>query len=201
MPTLAEAEAILADGEKQNPGSWVAHSINVARAAQSIAKLHAQLNPDVAYILGYLHDIGRREGFTDMRHILDGYNYLQSRGFEAAARICLTHPFPLKDINSVAGTWDCTPQEKQFIANYLAQIDYTPYDRLIQLCDRLALASGFCLLEKRLIDVSLRRGVNKYTVPRWKGYFALKAEFDDAIGQSIYHVLDGVVENTFDRTE
>lgn len=89
------------------------------------------------------------------------------------------------------------PQEKQFVASYLEQIEYTTYDRLIQLCDALALSSGICLLEKRLIDVSLRYGVDEYTVPRWKGYFALKAEFDEAIGCSIYQVLAGVVENTF----
>lgn len=32
---------------------------------------------------------------------------------------------------------------------------YDDYDRLVQLCDSLALPSGFCLLEKRFVDVAL----------------------------------------------
>ena len=31
---------------------------------------------------------------------------------------------------------------------------YDDYDRLVQLCDALALPSGFCLLEKRFVDGS-----------------------------------------------
>ena len=201
IPTLQQAKIMLEESEKLNPGPWVDHSINVARAAKAIASLHPELDADNAYIVGYLHDIGRRVGTTDMRqdmrHILDGYTYLNDLGFEDAARICLTHSFPIQNINMIAGVWDCTQEEKQFVATYLEQIEYTVYDRLIQLCDALALASGFCLIDKRLIDVSLRRGVDEFTVPRWKGYFALQAEFDEAIGQSIYSVLDGVVENTF----
>jgi hypothetical protein len=197
IPTLERAQALIADAAQRNPGPWVAHTTNVGRAAQAIAQRHPQLDADVAYIVGLLHDIGRRVGVTDMRHVLDGYLFLQGQGFPDAARICLTHSFPVQHIDMVAGEWDCTPEEKQFIADTLAGIEYSAYDRLIQLCDALALPAGFCLLEKRLVDVTLRRGVNEYTVPRWRGYLALQAEFDAAIRQSIYAVLDGVVENTF----
>jgi hypothetical protein len=34
-------------------------------------------------------------------------------------------------------------------------------------------------------------------VPRWKAYLNLQKEFEKAIGQSIYKVLPGVIENTF----
>ncbi len=197
IPTLERAMAMLQEGEQRNPGPWVVCTINVAKAAQSIAAFHPDLNPEDAYILGYLHDIGRREGRTGMRHILDGFRFLDSQGFEDAARICLTHSFPIKNIDMVVGTWDCTTNEKGFIATYLEQIDYTIHDRLIQLCDALAVASGYCLIEKRLVDVSLRHGVDEFTIPRWEGYLALQAEFDFAIGKSIYSVLDGVIENTF----
>jgi len=178
----------LADAEKRNPGPWIAHTIHVAKAAESIATAHPDLDPGVAFILGYLHDI---------RHTLDGYTFLAEEGFEETARICLTHSFPVKKIEMVPGKWDCSAQELAFIENYLASIEFTPYDRLIQLCDALALPSGFCLMEQRLMDVALRYGVDQYTVPRWKAYFAIQAEFDQAIGQSIYRRLDGVIENTF----
>jgi hypothetical protein len=47
------------------------------------------------------------------------------------------------------------------------------------------------------MDVALRRGVNELSVPRWKAFLEIQKEFEGAIGQSIYKVLDGVVENTF----
>ena len=76
-------------------------------------------------------------------------------------------------------------------------IEFDEYDRLIQLCDAVALPSGFCLVEKRLMDVAFRYGVNEISVPRWKAYLEIQKEFEGVIGHSIYKVLDGVVENTF----
>ena len=79
----------------------------------------------------------------------------------------------------------------------MEQIDYDRYDRLIQLCDSLALPSGFCLMEKRLVDVVMRYGTNPLTIPKWKAYFTIKDDFEGEIGGSIYALLPGVVENTF----
>jgi len=84
-----------------------------------------------------------------------------------------------------------------FLKEYLSKIEFDAYDRLIQLCDALALPSGFCLVEKRLLDVALRHGVNQYSIPRWKAYLDLQKDFEDGIGRSIYQVLPGVVEYTF----
>ena len=70
VPSLETAEALLAEAAELNPGPWVAHSHNVALAAQCLAKAHPNLEPERAYILGLLHDIGRREGVTSMRHTL-----------------------------------------------------------------------------------------------------------------------------------
>ena len=180
-----------------NPGSWVQHSFFVAKAAESIAQHHPGLNPEIAFVLGYLHDIGRRAGVTDMRHVVDGYYFLKGKGFDDAARICITHVFPIKDICAVAGKWDCTEQELEFLKEYLSSIEFDDYDRLIKLCDAIALPSGFCLVEKRLVDVALRRGVNDYSVPRWEAYLNIQAGFEKVIGQSLYRVLPCVVENTF----
>ncbi len=141
-----------------NPGPWVAHSINVARAAELIAVRHPSLDPKRAYILGLLHDIGRRAGRTGMRHVIDGYVYLSDLGYDAAARICLTHSFPYQNPRAVFGEWDCTDQEFQLMSDALMNITYDEYDRLFQLCNSLALPEGFCLIEKRLIDVFLRYG-------------------------------------------
>lgn len=197
IPTRYEAEDMLYQGGQSNPGGWYDHSQYVALGAEIIASLHPQLDSNVAYILGLLHDIGRQEGVTDMRHTIDGYRFLEPQGYTDSARICLTHSFPIKDVDAHAGIWDCPPEDVAFVAGYLDSIEYNDYDRLIQLCDALAMPTGFCLIDKRLVDISLRRGVNEYTVPRWKATFALQRHFEQIIGSSIYDHLPGVVENTF----
>jgi hypothetical protein len=95
-----------------------------------------------------------------MRHILDGYCFLKEKWFDAAARICITHSFAIKDADTIAGKWDCSEDELRFVKAYLLGIEFDEYDRLIQLCDAIVLPSGLCLMEKRLIDVALRYGVN-----------------------------------------
>ena len=197
IPNLEESQNLLSEAEKLNPGPWVQHSIYVAQAAEAIARLHPTLDPTAAYILGSLHDIGRRVGVTDLRHLLDGYHFLSTRGFEDAAQISLTHAFPAKDIRVATGEWDCSVQDFEFVKAYLSQVEYSDYDRLIQLCDALALPTGFCLIEKRLVEVAFRRGIDNHTLSRWKGYFDHQREFERIIGRSIYSVLPGVIENTF----
>lgn len=200
VPTIEVATQLMGEAEKRNPGPWVKHSIFTAQAAKAIASAHPDLDPSTAYILGYLHDIGRREGVSGMRHVLDGYTFLMGLGFDDAAGICLTHSFPLKNIEAVSGEWDCSQEEYNLVNDLLSNIEYAAYDRLIQLCDAVSLPTGFCLIEKRMVDVGLRYGVNGYTVERWKAHLQVQREFEEAIGQSIYRLLPGIVENTFGFT-
>jgi hypothetical protein len=197
IPTLDQTSVCLSEAEALNPGLWIDHSLNVAEAARAIADAHPHMDGDSAYSMGALHDIGRRAGRTEMRHVLDGYNFLIGEGHDDAARICLTHSFSLQDVNAVFGKWDCSEEELGFVRDYLSETEYTDYDRLIQLCDALALPSGCCLMEKRMVDVALRYGVNEYTVPKWEAVLQIKAGFEDVLGRSIYELLPDVVENTF----
>ena len=196
-PSKEQAVAYLRQAEELNPGGWVPHSFYVAEAAEAIAMTHPKLDSEIAYILGCLHDIGRRVGVTDMRHLIDGYQFMMAEGFAQAGRICITHSLPLKDVRAVAGKWDCTASELAWLKTYVASIEYDDYDRLLQLCDAIALPSGFVLIEKRLMDVLLRHGVDEYTVARCRQYLALQSYFEQIIGTSIYHLLPGVVENSF----
>ncbi len=198
IPDRETANRFLREAEKLNPGNWVPHSQFVAQAAEAIAKAHPKLDSEVAYVLGCLHDIGRREGVTYMRHSFDGYRFLAQQGYDDAARICITHSFWLNQgLNEYIGKWDCSAEEMQFLESYIASIEYNEYDWLIQLCDCLALPSGFCLLEKRLVDVALRYGTSQYTTAKWKVAFEYKARLEEQLGRSIYELLPGVVENTF----
>ena len=197
IPNLHDSGALLAEAEARNPGPWVAHSRVTARAADALAEHLPGVDPEAARILGLLHDIGRRAGVTHMRHIIDGYQFLHELGHEDAARICLTHSFPLQDIHAACGEWDCSADERAFVERYLAEAQYDAYDRLIQLCDACCLPTGCCLIEKRLVNVHLRYGVNEYTVPKWHAIFQIQQDLERAMGRSIYVILAGVVENTF----
>ena len=197
IPTPDIAEQLLAEAAMRNPGPWVAHSRHVALAARLIAARHPRLDVDTAYILGLLHDIGRREGRSHMRHLVDGYRFLSGLGYADAARISLTHSFPIPNIGVYAGERDCSPSDLAFLEHFIATVQFNEYDRLIQLCDAIALPSGFCLMEKRIVDVALRLGINELTLAGWEARFKIKAEIEAAIGQSIYQVLPGVMEGTF----
>ncbi len=179
-----------------NPGNWVPHSRNVALAARQIAEHHPGLDPERAYVLGLLHDLGRRTGPNKDRHILDGYDALSALGYPDAARIALTHSFPQQRADELIGAWDGAPDEFGRMISLMLAASYTEEDRLIQLCDMLALPEGCCILEKRMVDIALRYGSSPQMVQKWKAKFALKAHFDEVLGQNLYHLLPGIVETT-----
>lgn len=197
IPTKQEAEALLKEAGKLNPGPWVNHSIYAGEAAQLIAQNCNDIDSDDALVLGMLHDIGRRFGISGMRHILDGYNFLMGKGFYSVAKVCITHSFDYKDIKSAFGKWDCTDEEYAFIKQYLEDTQYDDYDRLIQLCDALAFINGYYLIEKRMVEAALRHGINQYTTLKWKATLEIKEYFEHKMGKSVYSILPGVVENTF----
>lgn len=195
-PDIQEAEYELKLAGELNPGPWVEHSKNTGLAAKYIAE-KSGLNPEKAYVLGLLHDIGRRVGFVSQRHIIEGYRYCMMKGWEDAARICMTHSYMLPNIKADVGQYDVSEQDYDFMKHYIETAVYDDYDRLLQLCDGLALAQGFCLLEKRLIDIHRRYGVNEYTVQRWNVLFEIKEDFEARMGCSLYDVLPKVEEITF----
>jgi hypothetical protein len=199
VPTREEAELILKEAEKLNPGPWVQHSRYVAQGASLIAQETHDLDPELGYILGLLHDIGRREGRYGMRHGLDGYKYIVSKGYELVGRICLSHiAFKYNNQVITVGKWDGTKEEHDFVIEYLSKADDMDYDKLIKLCDYISLPSGFCLMEKRIVEMALRGGINEYSVPRWKSTLEIQKYFEDKMGKSIYSILPRVVENTFE---
>jgi len=203
VPTVEEAKLLLQEAESMFPGPWVQHSLWAAEAAKAIAENCEGLDPEVAYILGMLHDFGRRDstkyGITTMVHILGGYNYSKKLGYDLLAQICMTHSCPTKSINDIDDIVNkkCTDEEYKFVEDYFNKVEYTDYDKLIQLCDALSLHNGFTLIEKRLVDVALRHGINEYNVPKWRAFMELKNYFEKKMGKSIYSLLPGVVENTF----
>lgn len=197
IPTLTQAEAFLNKAAQLNPGPWVAHSRVTAQAAQLIASEIPHLDPQVAFILGYLHDIGRRAGVYGMRHVIDGYRFLMARGFDDAARISLTHSYPIPNAASGSAEWDGTQADFTFLQSFLDESVYDDYDRLIQLCDTISLPTGCCLMEQRFVDVVLRYGFNEHTRAKWQAFIEIRQYFEQMIGQSIYKLIPGVIENIY----
>lgn len=196
-PDRNRAEEELIWAGQQNPGAWVDHSRYVAMACENIAARCKTLDRERAYVLGLLHDIGRYPGRTSERHLVDGWRRCMEHGWEEAARICISHAFMIQDIDTSIGEFDVSPEDYQFMKEYIEKAVYNDYDSLVQLSDSLALPTGFCLLEKRFVDVTMRYGVHPATVPRWKRIFELKEYFEKQMGCSVYDVLPGVKENTF----
>jgi putative nucleotidyltransferase with HDIG domain len=189
VPALQEAEDVLLWAHEQNPGHWVDHSRTVARAAQTIA-LQCGMDGDTAYILGLLHDIGRYEGATGLRHVYAGYNLMNERGYSHNARICLTHSFPDKDIKSFYGNNDCTKDETKEIKLQLKRCEYDDYDRLIQLCDTISFPQGIGVMEIRFVNAARRYNIlNKRILKKWNAFYKIKTCFDDICGMNIYHLF------------
>ena len=84
------------------------------------------------------------------------------------------HAFMIQNINTSIGTFDVSDEDYMFMEHFIENAVYDDYDRLVQLCDALALPTGFCLLEKRFVDVAIRYGTPPVTVDRWKKTLEIK---------------------------
>ena len=196
MLTVEKALDKLSIAAQMNPGPWEQHSFSVANNARLIARHVPHMDCDRAYVMGLMHDIGRRAGVTGIRHIFDGYDYLLSMGESDCARICLTHSFPIKNVHTFFGKYDCSKEQICFLERYLAENEYDDYDILIQLCDAISLPNGACIMEKRLIDVALRHGLPEFTIEKWKAFMRTKTFFDRLCGCNVYDLLPNVLENS-----
>lgn len=56
----------------------------------------------------------------------------------------------IQDINTSIGTFDVSGEDYLFMKDFVENAVYDDYDRLVQLCDALAMPTGFCLLENGL---------------------------------------------------
>ncbi len=180
-----EAKYFLNEARKINPGNWVNHSEIAALCAYKIAK-HCNLNENKAYVLGLLHDIGRRFLVRDLGHIYNGYTYMKRIGMDKVAKVCLTHSFPTKNLNDYIGKIDINEQEKEEVKRLLSKMEYDDYDRLIQLCDALAGADAVLDIEERMKDVKNRYG--KYPQTQWDKNIELKNYFENKCGKNIYQI-------------
>ena len=193
LPTREEAERILAEAGKCNPGPWVNHSRVAAHCAEKIAEKCEDIDPEKAYIVGLLHDIGRKFGTRHLGHVSDGYTYMMSLGYDEVARVCLTHSFNDQVMEDYIGKKDTTDAEYEQIQNALHEISMDEYDRLIQLCDAIAGADGVLDITERMADV--RRRYGSYPTQKWNQNLLLKKYFEEKAGDEIYNIVKRIPIN------
>ena len=186
IPTRQAAEKILREAETHNIGLWGKHSRNVAMCAERIA-VACGMDSDKAYVLGLLHDIGRKFGVRHLGHVYDGYKYMLELGYTQVAKICLTHSFCIQDIAVYIGEFDITDSELHELKVALNSVEYDDYDRLIQLCDALGAANGVVDIERRMQDVKNRYGI--YPQNKWDKNIELKRYFENIAKQNIYEIV------------
>lgn len=188
LPTREHAEFLLKDAEESNPGLWGDHSRTAAHCADKIAQACGDMDANKAYILGLLHDIGRKFGIRHLGHVSDGYTYMMSLGYDEVAKICLTHSFNNQELNEYIGEFDTTEKELSLIKEQLTSVCFDEYDKLIQLCDALAGVDGVVDIELRMEDVKKRYG--SYPKAKWERNLALKNYFEKKAGNSIYVIVE-----------
>ena len=188
LPTREEAIALVRDGLACNPGPWGRHCLTAAHCAEKIASACGDMDSEKAYILGLLHDIGRKFGTRHLGHVSDGYTYMKSLGYDEVAKICLTHSFNNHTVDEYIGKFDVSQEELTLIKNKLVETVYDEYDLLIQLCDSLAGADGVLDIEERMNDVKRRYG--SYPQDKWDSNIELMHYLEKRMNQNIYLVCE-----------
>lgn len=196
--TSKEARELLEiERKKTKDDRWIEHSICVGDSAGRIAKALNENGYDVdidkAITLGYLHDIGKYNG-ESQGHVMRGYEYLKNKGYdEEYANICLTHSYLNNDILCTAG--GVPDKEKNpFLTDFIKNHEYTIEEKLINLCD-LMCTTKISIIDKRLIDLILRKGVFSNTQYHVKETYKLKEYFDNLLGYNLYDLFSEVKEN------
>ena len=189
-PDRLEAEALLREAETLHPGPWGDHSRVAAKCAETIARACGDMDPEKAYVLGLLHDIGRRFGVKHLGHVYDGWQYMLELGYAQAARICLTHSFATHQLKDYIGSFDVSPEQQLALEQALSQCQFDDDDRLIQLCDAISLPLGAVAIEERMGDVKRRYG--HYPQDKWNKNMELKAYFSHKAGRDIGELTAGI---------
>lgn len=194
LPTIEEAEKELQIAGELNPGPWVKHSVNVGIAARNIASKIPGMDADKAYIVGILHDIGRRVGIVNIpKHVYEGYKFCMEKGWDEVSKVCMTHSYVQMQEEF---QYEPTTKEEIAIKEFIMSCEADDYDRLIQLCDSLATDYGFVIIEKRFVDVTRRYGIMEGYVKGWNKTFEIKENFERIMGCSVYDVLPDIGRTT-----
>lgn len=185
--------------KKSNDDRWIEHCLCVGDSAGRIAKALNEkgynVDIDKTIILGYLHDIGKYNGESH-GHVMRGYEYLKERGYDDEyCNICLTHSYLNNDIVCTAGGVP-NPNDNLFLTDFIKNHEYTIEEKLINLCDLMCpQGNEVFTIDKRLIDIMIRRGAYSNTQYHIKETYKLKEYFDSLLGYNLYDLFPEIKEN------
>lgn len=178
---------------------WIEHCICVGNTAGKIAQAlnekSCNVDVDKTITLGYIHDIGKYTGKSH-GHVMRGYNYLKDLGYDNEyANICLTHSYLNNDIICTAGGLPDI-NENPFLTEFIKEHQYSIEEKIINLCDLMCPQGGKVFtIDKRLIDIMIRRGAYSNTQYHIKEIYKLKEYFDELLGYNLYDLFPEIKEN------
>lgn len=185
--------------KKSNDDRWIDHSICVGNSAGKIAKVLNEkgynVDIDKTITLGYLHDIGKYNGQSH-GHVMRGYIYLKDNGYdEEYCNICLTHSYLNNDIVCTAGGVPDS-EDNPFLTEFIKKHEYTIEEKIINICDLMCPQGGkVYTIDKRLIDIMIRRGAYSNTQYHIKETYKLKEYFDNLLGFNLYDLFPEIKDN------
>jgi phosphohydrolase len=185
--------------KKSNDDRWIEHCLCVGDSAGRIAKALNEkgynIDIDKTITLGYLHDIGKYNGESH-GNVMRGYEYLKERGYDDEyCNICLTHSYLNNDIVCTAGGVP-NPNDNPFLTDFIKNHEYTIEEKLINLCDLMCpQGNEVFTIDKRLIDIMIRRGAYSNTQYHIKETYKLKEYFDSLLGYNLYDLFPEIKEN------
>lgn len=169
------------------------HSAMVARAARTVAEQMTKngvttVDSELAYQAGLMHDIGKVDpAWTGLNHIVLGYKALLELGWEDLAQIAMTHTYYGYDKVDRQEFWEefDDPAELKLTQDYMATVELTDLDLLLQLVDNMAHAVGIMSISDRFCDILIRHGIRN-AGEHLKELYRLKLYFDEKCGMNIY---------------
>ncbi len=169
------------------------HSAMVARAARTVAEQMTKngvttVDSELAYQAGLVHDIGKADpAWTGLNHIVLGYKALLELGWEDLAQIAMTHTYYGYDKVDRQEFWEefDDPAELKLTQDYMATVELTDLDLLLQLVDNMAHAVGIMSISDRFCDILIRHGIRN-AGEHLKELYRLKLYFDEKCGMNIY---------------
>ena len=198
--TSEEAKKLLEiERKRAKDNRWIDHCLavgnNAGRLAKALKEKGMEIDVDKTITLGYLHDIGKYNGESH-GHVMRGYEYLKEKGYDDEfCNICLTHSYLNNDIVCTAGGVP-NPEDNPFLTNFIKTHEYTIEEKLINLFDLMCpQSSKVFTVDKRLIDIMIRRGAYSNTQYHVKETYKLKEYFDNLLGFDLYDLFPEIKEN------
>ena len=171
---------------------YVFHTKGIAESCEKIAKLMPDMNSEKAYVLGLLHDYGKKypEKETGVFHGRRGYDEMMSMGYPDVAEICLTHTFYAPNF-SFDSFPSYTLDDLVWAKNKMANITFNDYDLLVQLCDMFFEGLNKVRIEDRFQGIIKRYNLQFTDIENsYNHALENKKYFESKIHTDIYNLLD-----------